>query len=178
MTEAIVSFHKDRSPLATCSTNTQCKVIDRIWTSPDIHILRCDFFPFHDFLGFISDHRLIWADICNQSLYGHRPQRIFRAPALRVKSNDPAFREKYAKRLLEQYERKGLVHKFGALDQLRTLYCQGEDIGADIASLHSDIAESTLVIRKTVNKSLCKFYQGYYSWSPFLQSHNDRVEYW
>ena len=124
MTEAIVSFHKDRSPPATCTTNTQRKVIDSIWTSPGIHILRCGFLPFHDFLGFFSDHRLIWADICNQSLYGYRPQRIFRAPTSRVKSNDPASREKYAKRLLEQYERKGLVRKFGDLDQLCTSHRQ------------------------------------------------------
>ena len=90
MSEAIVKFHKDRSTPDTCVTNRKRKVIDSIWTSPGIHILRCEFFPFHDILGFISDHRLIWADICNQSLYGHRPHKNFRAPASRVKSNDTA----------------------------------------------------------------------------------------
>ena len=85
MSEAIVKFHKDRIPPVTCATNTKCKVIDRIWMSPIIHILRCGFLPFYDLLCLISDHRLIWADICNQSLYGHRPQNVFRAPASRVK---------------------------------------------------------------------------------------------
>ena len=73
ISEAIVKFHKDRSPSATCPSNKKCKVIDSIWTSPGIHILCCRFFPFYDLLGFLSDHKLIWADICNQSLYGHRP---------------------------------------------------------------------------------------------------------
>ena len=75
MSESIVKFHKDRTPSDTCATNRKRKVIESIWTSPGIHILCCVFLPFHDLLGFISDHRLIWAKICNQSLYGHRLQK-------------------------------------------------------------------------------------------------------
>ena len=45
MSEAIIKFHKDRSPPATCATNTQHKVIDSIWTSPGIHILWVPSFP-------------------------------------------------------------------------------------------------------------------------------------
>ena len=115
MSEAIVKFHKEKSPPATCATNTQLKVIDSIWTSPSIHILWCGFLPFHVFLGFISDHRLTWADISNQSLYGHRPQN-FSELQLWGWSQTILLVKKYARRILEQYNRKGLVHKFGALD--------------------------------------------------------------
>ena len=54
----------------------------------------------------------------------------------------------------------------------------GEDLGAEISFIHKEIAELTLAIQKDVNKSLCKFYQGSYSWSPFIQSYTDCVEYW
>ena len=101
MSESIVKFHKDRSPPATFTTNKKRKVIDSIWMSPGIHILCCGFFPFHDLLSFISDHRLIWANICNQSLYGHQPQHFFRAPACRVKSNDPASKKQNTQHLYQ-----------------------------------------------------------------------------
>ena len=90
VSEAILNFHKDRSRSSTCDTNKNCKVIDSIWMSPCIQILCCRFFPFCDLLGFISDHGLICTNICHQYLYGHRPQKILRALASRVKSNNPA----------------------------------------------------------------------------------------
>ena len=76
MFEAIVKFQNNRIPPANFATNKNCKVIDSILTSPGIHILHCGFLFFHDLLGFISDHRLILTEICNQSLYGHRPQKF------------------------------------------------------------------------------------------------------
>ena len=94
MFKTIMKFHKDKGTPATFTTNKNFKVIESIWTSPGIHILCCWFFSFHDLLGFDSNHRLIWADICNQLLYGHKPQKIFWAPAYKVKSNDPAIRVK------------------------------------------------------------------------------------
>ena len=95
MSKAIVKFHKDKSPYATCATNKNCKVIDSIWTSHGIHIFCCGFFSFHALIGFDSNHRLIWDDICNQLIYAHRPQKIFRASASKFKSNDPTIRKKY-----------------------------------------------------------------------------------
>ena len=94
MVEDILKFHKGTSPPATCTTNKNQKVINSFWTSPDIDILQCEFLPFHNTLGSYSDHRIIWTDIHNQSLYGHFSQKIFRAPASKFKSIDPASRKK------------------------------------------------------------------------------------
>ena len=73
MYEAVVSNHGGESVPATCATNKQRKPIDSIWTSPGLKILRCGFLPFHDVYGFQSDHRFIWADICNKDMLAHRP---------------------------------------------------------------------------------------------------------
>ena len=80
MFEAVVRNRKDKNVPVTCATNTQRTPIDSIWTSPGLAVLRCGFLPFHDVHGFHSDNRLVWADICNKDLLGHRPQHIYRAP--------------------------------------------------------------------------------------------------
>ena len=93
--EAVIKNHRGESVPATYARNTLRTPIDSIWTSPGLDVLRCGFLPFHSVYGFPSDHQMIWVEICNQSLFGHRPQRIFRAPISKVESNDPANREKY-----------------------------------------------------------------------------------
>ena len=107
--EAVVSNHGGESVPATCATNKQRKPIDSIWTSPGLTVLKCGFLPFHEIYGFNSDHRLIWADICNEDLLGHRPQYIYRASGSRVKSNDPDTRERYIQRCLEKYEQADII---------------------------------------------------------------------
>ena len=87
--EAVVSNHGGKSVPATCATNKQRKPIDSIWTSPGLTVLKCGFLPFHEIYGFNSDHQLIWADIYNEDLLGHRPQYIHRASGSNVKPNDP-----------------------------------------------------------------------------------------
>ena len=75
--EAVVSNHGGESVPATCAGNKQRKPINNISTSPGLTVLRCGFLPFHDVYGFQSDHRLVWADICNEELLGHRLQYIY-----------------------------------------------------------------------------------------------------
>ena len=58
---------------------------------------------------------VIWVEICNQSLFGHRPQRIFRAPVSKVKSNDPANRDKYIEEVLVQFEAQDIMLSFDTL---------------------------------------------------------------
>ena len=71
MYKAVVSSHKEKSVPATCAKNNRRIPIDSIWTSPGLTVLRCGFLPFHDVYSFQSDHRLVWADICNEDLLGH-----------------------------------------------------------------------------------------------------------
>ena len=69
--EAVIKNHKGESVPATCARNTIRRPIDSIWTSPRLDVLRCEFFPFHSVYGFLSDHRMVWVEICNQSMFGH-----------------------------------------------------------------------------------------------------------
>ena len=75
--EAVIKNHGGESVPTTCARNTQRKSIDSIWTSLGLDVLRCGFLPFLSVYGFPSDHQMIWAKICNQSMFGHCPQQTF-----------------------------------------------------------------------------------------------------
>ena len=112
MFEAVVSNHKEKSVPATCAKNTQRIPINSIWTSPGLTVLRCGFLPFHDVYGFQSDHRLVWANICNKDLLGHRPQHIYRTPRAKARSNDPEVREKFIQRCIKKYGKEDVINDF------------------------------------------------------------------
>lgn len=77
------------------------KPLDSIWTSPGLEVLFCGFLPFYLLSGFDLDHQLIWVNIYTQTLYGHCPPKIYRAPSIKVKSNDPANCNYYIEQVLE-----------------------------------------------------------------------------
>ena len=83
--EAVVNNHKGESVPVTCAKNMQIKLIHSIWTSTGLDVLWCGFLLFHDVYGFDSDQQLIWVGICNQTLYGHHLQMIYRAPSAKFK---------------------------------------------------------------------------------------------
>ena len=140
MFEAVVSNHKDKSWPATCAKNTQRKPIDSILTSPGLAVLRCSFLPFHDAYGFQSDHQLVWADICNEDLLGHRPQHIYQALCAKTRSNDPDIREKFIQRCINRYGKEDIINDFQTL----TYFCQqqreGKELRQEVIFLHSSLA--------------------------------------
>ena len=115
MFEAVVSNHKEETVPATCAKNTQRKPIDSIWTSPGLTVLRCGFLLYHDAYGFQSDHQLVWTDICNEDLLGHKPQHIYRAPRAKTRSNDPEVRENFIQRCINRYGKEDSINNFQTL---------------------------------------------------------------
>ena len=113
--KAVVSNYGGKSVPATCATNKQHTPINSIRTSPRLTVLKCGFSPFHEAYNFQSDHQLIWADICNEDILGHRPQHIHPALRSKVRSNDPDTREQYIQRCLERYKREDVLNDFQTL---------------------------------------------------------------
>ena len=130
MKEIIINSHKERSPPSTHNRNRTRKPIDSIWASNGVEAVSCGFLPFHDEKGFHSDHRLVWVDFCNESLLGHRPQRIFRAPRSKVKSNNPISREKYIDRTKKLYIEEEIIEEYKTFQEL----CKAQRAGMDLMS--------------------------------------------
>ena len=176
--KVVISNHGGESVPATCATNKQRKPIDSIWTSPGLKVLRCGFLPFHDVFGFQSDHRLIWADICNEDLLSHRPQHVYRAPRSKARSNDPCLREKFIQRCLEKYGAEDVINDFQTLSS----FCQAardsdEDMRDHISFLHDSLSTKIEKIQMEVEKSIGQFFTRSVPWSPTIQVHRDRIDY-
>ena len=114
---------------------------------------------------------MIWAEICNQSMFGHCPQRIFRAPVSKVKSNDPTNREKYIEDVLVQFEAEDILLSFGTLQQYCESQRQGVDVHDEIVYLHEESSTKLHQIRSEIDSRLSKFYNGSTPWSPQIQDH-------
>ena len=154
MFEAVVSNHKEKNVPTTCAKNTQRKPIDSIWTPQGLTVLRCGFLSFHDAYGFQSDHRLVWTNICNEDLLGHRPQHIYRAPRAKARSNDPEVRKKFIQRCIKKYGKEDVINNFQTL----TYFCQqqreGKDVREEIILLYKSLASKIEKIQLKVDDSL------------------------
>ena len=121
---------------------------------------------------------MIWVEICNQSMFGHRPQHISRAPVSKVKSNDPVNREKYIEDVLLRFESEDIMLSFATLQQFCESQRQGVDVQQEIEYLHEELSTKMHKIRSDVDSNLSKFYNGSTPWSPQIQTHRDRIDYW
>ena len=139
MYEVVVSNHGGESVPATCATNKQREPIDSIWTSFGLTVLRCSFLTFHNVYSFQSDHRLIWANICNEDMLGHQPQCNYRAPRSKVRSNYPDIRKKYIQRCLEKYGYKDVINDFQTLVSFCQQTRDSKDTPNEIICLHASL---------------------------------------
>ena len=140
MYKAVISNHAGESVPTTCATNEQRKPINNIWTSPGLTVLRCGFLPFHDVYCFQLDHRLVWVDICNEDMLGHRPQHIHRAPNSKVRSNDPDIRELYILRCIQKYGSEDIINDFQTLAAFCQATRDGQDVSDEICHLHASLS--------------------------------------
>ena len=83
---------------------------------------------------------MIWAEICNQSMFGHRPQQIFRAPVSKVKSNDPVNQEKFIEDVLEQFEAEDILLSFETLQQYCVSQRQGVYVHEEIMYVQEELS--------------------------------------
>ena len=87
-------------------------------------------------------------------MFGHRPQRIFRAPVSKVKSNDPANREKYIEEVLVQFEAQDIMLSFDTLKQYCESQRQGIDVHDEIVYLHEELSTKMHQICSAVDAKL------------------------
>ena len=99
-------------------------------------------------------------------MFGHRPQRIFHAPVSKVKSINPANREKYIEYVLDRYETDEILLSFRTLQQYCESQRQGVDVYNEIVYLHEELAKKMKKIRSKVDSKMSKFYNSTTPWSP------------
>ena len=74
---------------ATCDKNTQNIPIDGIWISPNLDIERAGMKGFGTIEMLKTDHRFLWVDITNNSLFGYQTPKPERIQVQGLSLNDP-----------------------------------------------------------------------------------------
>ena len=111
-------------------------------------------------------------------MLGHRLQHIYRAPRSNVRSNDPDIREKYIQQCLEKYGCEDVINDFQTLVSFCQRTRDGKDIRNDIICLHASLSTKIEKIQMEVDKYINQFFTGAIHWSPTIQIHRDRIDYW
>jgi hypothetical protein len=101
----LVNIHQEKwgesTRVATCNKSTRSNnPIDGIWTTPGIHVQACGLTGFGDLdLGTRMDHRVLWADITDESLFGFPAPPPHKRKFHRFPLNDPGARQSYNRQL-------------------------------------------------------------------------------
>jgi hypothetical protein len=94
LAEATATAHTPSSPPATCKANLTRTPIDGIWISPSVQVTRCGYLGYDE--GPPSDnHRVVWIDIDNESILGHRPPQLAPKLSKRLRTKDPRIIKRY-----------------------------------------------------------------------------------
>ena len=95
-----------------------------------------------------------------------------------MKSNDPDIRERYIQRCLEKYEQADIINDYETLVSFCKQTLNGTLLREEIIHLHTSLAEKIEKIQLEVDKSLGQYFNGAILWSPQIQVHRDRIDYW
>ena len=80
--------------------------------------------------------------------------------------------------VLEKFESEGVFLSFKTLVQYCDYQRNGVDVIEEIEHLHEELAAKMENICSEVDSNLSKFFTGTTDWSPQIQVHKDRIDYW
>jgi hypothetical protein len=146
--------------------------IDGIFITLDIHAIQGGYTPTR--WGINSDHRLLWIDIDESSIFGNESTTFWRPHARRLKMDDPRIVKRY------NHIRETLIKKDNLLWKLITLNNQISEQGLN-QSTERDIEWLDHVRCMHIMQAdrLCrKFKVGNVLWSPELQQSINRIRYY
>ena len=109
MENLLVKLHPDLDPVATCDERTTNDTpINGIWTLPGIDAIRGGMLGFGSLAECKSDHRLLWVDIQNESIFGCPPPPLAPVKQKGIPLNDPKIVKKYNNKLKKMRIKHGI----------------------------------------------------------------------
>lgn len=137
--------------------NRQGVSIDGIWTTPSIVPTACGYLEYG-----IWDHRPIWIEFEEASLFGHKENSIAPINMRRLKIDDSKSTYKYTKHLRKEYEKIEFLEKLKAIKN--KLHNDSNDILGKNTLFDMDNVRRDLMLM--ANKKCRKFNAGKVHFSP------------
>ena len=169
--EVITDQHGTAGP---STYNRGSITIDGLFCTSTLTNLQCGYLPFQD----DWDHRPLWIDIPTTIALGHDLQDIVRAPARRLKCNDPRIVTKFQ----TEYWQFLLDYKLAALAE--TLFheigegTEGDALTTEQAKRYEYIKTKGMEGLFMADKNCRKVFMGGVQWSPTYQAAVDCTLYW
>lgn len=159
------------SPPSTCAKSQQNFPIDSIWASAMIPISRAGFLGFDE--GSPSDHRSLWFEVEQSSIFGHSVPGTQPISIRKLKTSDPRMVARYNKRVLDLFNKEGLLEKARELNQV-----QEDQWTVQHEKAYNDIHARSTDIRLQVEQNIRQVRHGMVPWSPKIQIYRDTIELW
>ena len=87
-------------------------------------------------------------------------------------------REKFNQRCLKKYSNEDVINDFQTLAHFCQKQREGNECRNEIIFLHESLATRIEKIQLGVDNTVGKFFTGQVPWSPTIQVHRDRLDYW
>ena len=167
----VVSSRFPQPPPTYNQTKQLSRPIDGIWVSAGINVRKSGYLAFEE--GCPSDHRMVWADLDFEDLFGCPWNRMSKRPAQRLKVNQPKLVQKYNETV------SAALKEYNLLDRLESLVLRSQTgWSEEMEAEYNEIYEQQINIRRDVEKKLRKLKMGGKPWSPRFQTYRDRIELW
>lgn len=176
----LVNVHATMWPddtfVPTCNKSTISEhPIDAIWCSPGLDVIACGFSGFGSWdLGLRTDHRVLWVDIADESLFG------FVAPSPACKTirhfplNDPRARKKYGRTLARLRRRHNIP---GQVAALAAKSASSQFLPED-AVTYNRLAALDIDLRTAAREGCAPFYAGQVLHSDEIKALRQEIRLW
>ena len=174
MKNILKQHHPNKQKVATCNKNHRNIPIDAIWTTPGIDCNQCGMLGFGQLDQGRVDHRLLWVDIDEQSIFGFKPPPPAKRPSHGIPLRDPKLVKKINRRVTAERKRNHIPQRLFALEAKAQ---NGQFTTADIQQFES-LLHKDYVIRQKARKKCIKFYAGKTPYSDVIGNNRKELHLW
>lgn len=176
----LIDVHKamweDATHVATCNKSTVSNhPIDAVWCSPGLDVAACGLSGFGSLdFGINTDHRLLWVDIADDSLFGFSAPSPAKCQITHFPLHDPRARKRYYRTLNRLRDQHGIQCQLADL----ALKSENRSFSKEDEGTYNRIAALDLELRCQAKSKCAPFYAGRVLYSAEIGALRKEIRLW
>jgi exonuclease III len=174
MIDALHDLHGQIN-VATCRSNDSQIPIDTIWSTAGLHITKGGMTGFGSLDLGSADHRMLWIDITQDSMFGFRPPPPQRRPQETLPLHDPRIVNRYNRIVSAERSLLNIPSQITSLEQRAVdgLFNDSTD-----GPLYDALLAQDMAIRQKAKKECRPFYAGQVLYSKTIGTARKAIHLW
>jgi exonuclease III len=177
-TAGLIDAHRELFPdlptVATCRSNSNQQQIDALWTSPGLDLIDGGFTGFQEYDMGSADHRILWIDISDESIYGFQAPPPAKRPNDGIPLHDPRIVDRYNALVLKQHKAHRFTEKVSRLEATAT-----QQAWTDADSIeYEQLCIMDNGIRRQARRRCRQFFAGQVPYSDVIANDRDEIHLW